>query len=340
MAIGSSLADQATYVSVLYWGREGCGKTTAALRMVNLIKNKKKGRVVLINAEAGAKKKALQQHGIDPSLVEIWPTDEQGPGHITAETLELEVVGPMREALAADPDSYAGVVWDSATEIARRLLEDVQKEGLAKAQRLGKNRGRWDIELQDHGIAASQVRSLLRQFRDMPIHLAITALERRDVDQNTGTVSYGPAMGPAVATDMMGLVDLVAWCQVEEIADEEWRTATFTPTTTRRAKDRYGVLPPALLDPFFDRVVAYVEGDMTRDNDPVRARMMEASAKQRGEAPKVPPPSEQVVPGGPAGQTIQDADATPAHNQQDTDDETAVGDENEADADALAGSEA
>lgn len=296
--IGQALSAQRTAVSVLMWGREGTGKTTAALRLTKL---NPKGKVVLINAEAGAKKEALVQHGIDAARIEVWPSEAQGPGHITYETIEAEVIGPMREALAKDPDAYIGVVIDSFSEVARRILEDVVAKAYDKAMRLGKNRDRWFVDLADHGVAASQMRSLLRRFRDLNVHLVITALERRDVDENGGGVSYGPALGPAVGNDTMGLVDLVGYCQVERVGDTDFRTATFTPTQTRRAKDRYGLLPVTMVDPFADRITAYVMGELTKESDPARKRLLAAVQSQStGESTK------------PEGSTTPASTATPA----------------------------
>lgn len=283
--IGQALSEHKTVVSVLLWGREGVGKTTSALRMTEL----GPGKVVLINAEAGAKKEALDQFGIDTSRVEVWPSESQGPGHITYETIEKEVVEPMRAALAVDPDAYIGVVIDSFSEVARRVLEDVVAASYDKAIRLGKNRDRWFVDIADHGTAASQMRSLLRRFRDLGIHLVITALERRDVDEGTGAVSYGPALGPSVATDTTGLVDIVAYCAIERVGEENFRTATFTPTQTRRAKDRYNKLPVTMVDPFTDRVVAYVSGTMTKENDPARRRLIDAVQAQGAPAPATTP---------------------------------------------------
>lgn len=279
MAIGSTLENQRLYVSLLLWGREGTGKTTDALRLTQC----GKGKVVLINAEGGAKKKPLADQGIDTSRVEIWPPDEQGPGYITFDTIHDEVIVPLREALTENPDSYIGIVIDSFTEVARRTLEQAAADSLIKAQRLGKSRDRWQTTLEDHGTSASMMRALLRELRDLPCHLVITALERRDVDQNTGVVVYGPAMGPAVGTDTMGLVDLVGFCQVEEIGTETFRTATFTPTPLRRAKDRFGAMPVKLADPFADRIVGYITGDLDRSNDPVRARVIAAAQALEGE---------------------------------------------------------
>lgn len=279
--IGQPLSNQRMQVSVLLWGREGTGKTTDALKLTEV----GPGRVVLINAEAGAKKEALVRHGIDVSRIDVWPSEEQGPGWITYEHLEAEVIDPLRAALEKDPDAYVGVIIDSFTEVARRVLERVSAEAMEKAIRLGKNRDRWQVDLADHGIAASQMRSLLRRFRDLPCHLVITALERRDQDNDGGGVTYGPAMGPSVATDTMGLVDLVGFTAVETVGGEEFRTATFTPTLTRRAKDRYGLLPITMVDPFIDRIINYVSGDLSRDNDPARKRLLDAVSAAASSTP-------------------------------------------------------
>lgn len=283
--IGQGLDTQRTAISVLQWGREGTGKTTNGLSMV---KTRDVGNVVLINAEAGAKRQALIQHGIDPKRIEVWPPEDKGPGYITYDTLVTEVVNPMRAALAKDPDAYIGVVIDSFTEVARRLLELAVAEAYAAAQAMGKKRSRWFVGLEDHGVAASQMRSLLRAFRDLNVHLVITALERRDVDQDTSAVTYGPAMGPAVGTDTMGLVDLVGFCQVERFGETDFWTSTFTPSPTRRAKDRFGLMPVSMVDPTFDRILGYVEGEINRDNDTSRARLLKTIADAKNEAPSEP----------------------------------------------------
>jgi hypothetical protein len=275
-----------------------------------------KGKVVLINAEAGAKKQALRLHGIDASRIEVWPPEDKGPGYITYETLEAEVIKPMQEALAADPKAYIGVVIDSFSEVARRLLEKVTADAYADAMRLGKNRSRWFVGLEDHGVAASQMRSVLRRFRDLGIHLVITALERRDVDQNTSAVTYGPAMGPAVGNDTMGLVDLVGFCQVEKLGGEDFWTATFLPTQTRRAKDRYGLMPATMVSPYFDRIAGYVDGELTRENDPERKRLLETLAAANADG-ATPPPADAE-----SGKTTADeAPATPAETPEPNGDE-------------------
>lgn len=270
--LGASLADMATYVTLLYWGPEGTGKTTGALRMTELPEAKATGKkVMLIDAEAGAKVKALRQRGVDVSRVEVWPRPEDGgPGALSFEGL-YDLASELRER----SEEFIGWVWDSGGEITKRLLDQVTAEAREKDERLGKARGRFQINLEDHGVASAMLRELLRHYRDLPMHGVITALERRDTDNDTGRVKYGPAMAPAMANDAAGLVDIVMFMEIEEVGGEPVRVGKTTPTRIRRAKDRFGVLPPKLPDPYFDRVVAYVEGELTAENDPVRARIRE-----------------------------------------------------------------
>lgn len=268
--LGSSLEDQVTYVTELVWGPEGTGKTTDGLRMTELASGKKQ-RVLLIDAEAGAKKQALKQRGVDVSRVDVWPTEEDGgPGALTFEGM-FDLADDLRE----QAEFYIGWMWDSGTEITKRLLDNVTADARVKDAQLGKARGRFQVNLEDHGVASAMLRELLRKFRDLPMHGVITALERRDVDNDTGRVKYGPAMAPAMANDAAGLVDLVIYKTVDQLGDRSIRSGHSVPTTIRRAKDRYGVLPPKLADPYFDRIVQYVNGDLTRDSDPVQKEIRE-----------------------------------------------------------------
>lgn len=282
--LGATLADMATYVTALYWGPEGTGKTTDALRMTELHPKK---RVILIDAEGGAKVAALKQRGIDVSRIEVWPRPEDGG----PAALNFEGLFDLAEDLGLQWEEYIGWVWDSGTEITKRLLDQVTGDARAKDAAIGKQRGRFQVNLEDHGVASSMLRELLRKFRDLPMHGVITALERRDIDNDTGKVKYGPNMSPAMANDAAGLVDLVIYKTVDMIGENPVRSGHTLPTKTRRAKDRFGVLPPKLADPYFDRVVGYVNGELTRENDPVQTHIREmakavaeAAANPKGNA--------------------------------------------------------
>jgi hypothetical protein len=272
----ASLEEQEDKVSALLYGREGSHKTT------NTLEASKRGRVFVINAEAGVKRNALIQHGIKPGNVELWPDN---PSQLTIERLEDKAL-ELRDDLEKDGESWYAAVFDSFTEIANRLLEKEVQRAVEKAARLGKARDRWQIELGDRGVTATQLRTTLRLFRDLPVHLFITALERRDVDQKTSEVTYGPALSPAVAVDTMGLADLVLYCRPEEIGGEIFSVAYSTAFELRRAKDRFNVLPTKMVLPTATRLIDYVEGVLDKDSDPERKRAIAAMQAEAGTTPE------------------------------------------------------
>lgn len=262
MPIGEDLSTAKDSLSMLMYGKEGSGKTTGALQLSRL------GRVLLINAEGGSKRLPLKTQGVVLENIETWPKGGD-VDHITFESIEEEVFVQLKIALEKDPNAYVGVVIDSFSELSRRLVDKAASAGRLADIAKGKQRGQFQIDLDDWGTMTTMMRVILRRFRDLGIHLIITALERRDIDANTGDVQYGPAVGPALGQDTMGMVDIVVWTQVELIGadDVEFFTGTTRPREMHRAKDRFGVLPVRMIDPTADRILAYIEGSLDKKTD-------------------------------------------------------------------------
>lgn len=274
MPIGEELSLAKEPLTILYYGKEGTRKTTDALLL------SKRGRILLINAEGGAKPTALRSQGVVIENIDTWPKGGD-VDEITFQAIEEEVYVPLRKALEDDPTSYIGVVIDSFSELSRRLVDKAAAAGREADRVKGKPRGQFQIDLDDWGTMTTMMRLILRRFRDLGIHLVITALERRDTDDN-GYVQYGPAVGPAVGSDTMGLVDIVMWTQVEEIGPDlvEFGIGTTKPRERHRGKDRFGVLPTRMADPSADRILDYVEGTLTKANDPRHLAAVKEAKKQ------------------------------------------------------------
>lgn len=269
-----SLADDSEFVNTLYYGKSGTGKTLAAAHMAKL------GPVVFINAENGLKKRAVKQHGIDPANILIFPGDGE-----TISFKEIEDLGwALKAELDDDPTRYAGIVWDSASETHKVLLTAQANKAWEKAQRAGRERDRFFIDRPDYGAMTEQMRTLVQFYRDLPCHMAITALERRDQDDD-GKVQYAPAVTPALQADLIGWMDIIGHTYVEtfKATGPEYR-ADFEPAGKYQAKDRFEALPKMLVDPFFDRIVGYVRDEITSDNDPVMnaARKRQAARIKAG----------------------------------------------------------
>jgi AAA domain len=266
------LDDSTDHLSVMYYGVEGTGKSTDALQMTLL---PEPGIVVAINAEGGMKKGALTAMGVDTSRVLVYPK----PGErVTFDGLE-RLFFQLATRLGDDPDSVLGVIWDSSTDIVQELLDQVVEDVMATQQAiLDRNKGarsgniklrdRFDNDRDDYRRMSNQVRSLLRKYRYLPCHFVVTALMRRDEDETTKRVTYGPAVTPALQADLLGYVDMVLHCQVADVADASVYFATSKPTRTHRGKDRLHVLPTELVNPGFDRLTKYVTGELTDETDP------------------------------------------------------------------------
>lgn len=263
----TDLDTEPDYASVLIYGREGTRKTTSALKLTNLPDS---GNVLVINAEGGLKTAALRSHGVDTGRIKLWPKRGQ---RVTFDALEA-LFYRVADDLEKDPDSWAGVVWDSITEIYKTLIDvqvdtvmDKQSKLGAKGVRTQNHRERFDVVRDDYSVMSQQVRQLMRKFRYLPCHFVITALERRAEDEDTKRVRYGPNLNPALQSDVMAYVDIVMRNQVD---NDGLGTGDTRPTKRQHAKERYNVLPGELVDPTMDRVVAYIRGELTPDTDPVQ----------------------------------------------------------------------
>lgn len=264
---GKTLEDSVEFVRALFYGPYGSGKTTSAARMACL------GKTVFLNVEGGLKKRPLLE--LDVPLANI-----QVENLKTYDEID-ELFWTMKEELDDDPDAYAGLVIDSGSELVARFLEQVRKDEHAKKAKKAERRGeeftesRFFNDRSYYGDVTGMVSELVRHFIDLPCHFCVTALPRRDQDDD-GAVTYGPAVNPAVQGVLTGLVDVVGYFE----AEEDLFTARFRSTKTKQAKDRFGALPNRLVDPFFDRVVAYVNDELDAESDPKQIAAREASKKK------------------------------------------------------------
>lgn len=242
-AIGVPLDGSTSPLKVLYYGRHGTGKTTAAALAASADTT---GNVLVIDAEGGLKDRALADRGVETDRIRRWPEPGQ---RITVEMLE-ELHDNLREELESNPGSWYAVVFDSITELHLLMREN------ATAWRVARARVDVDpdeIDRNDYNRMTTQMRRIVRLFRDLPCHIVFTALERTE---ETGEIR--PALSPALAGDLMGYVDLVgrtAMVRGQSIA-------RFEPTANIHAKDRTNQLPPILANPRFDRLVAIADGKL------------------------------------------------------------------------------
>lgn len=279
------------YVNGLWWGKEGSGKTTDVMTAAN------HGRILVVNAESGLKKKPLADFGIDLQNIVPWPADADREQLMTYDGLD-SLFWQLKADLVADPESWYAVVFDSFSEIYTTFVRNEvtrqyeKNKTLPVARQKEYREDEFFTDRSDYGVATDQLRVLLRKFRDLPCHFLATALERRDVDEDTSTVSYGPAVGPALQTSLLGYMDVNIHCEaaILEVGPDPDTDAVDTfigltrPDGKNRAKDRFRTLPRRMANPTFDRVHAYLEEQVLPDDDPVQKEYLATRQAARAES--------------------------------------------------------
>lgn len=268
----ATLEDVQEYLRLVYFGREGSGKTSAALDATS------EGKVLVINAEGGLKKKALLARGVDVSRVEIWP-NPANPVPITHRSLD-RLFRRLKAAFAEDPNAFYLVVIDSSTEVNLLLTNSVSDDRVKK-DAVTDPFDKFFTDRSDYGTSGKMFRDLLRKFRSLPCHLVITALERRDEDEDTKKVTYGPNVSPAVQTDLAGQMDVILYTR-EGSGNLPYR-ALVRGVSKYRTKDRFGSLPDVLAEPSFTRVLAYVEGDLDEKADDLQQTLTPKKKRENTE---------------------------------------------------------
>lgn len=271
-----SLDDDPEFVSVLYYGPNGTGKTTDLAHMAHL------GEVIYMRADRGLKARPLRAMGVPTSRIQ--PVDSLDPDDLLRRSWE------WAENLHADPAAFTGVCLDTVGELIKRRMEAVVDSEWDKMVKAAEKRGeepdkdkRYFVDRDYWQPITQQLRRLVRFWTDMPCHVGIAAQTRRDVDDDESTVQVGPDTNPAFQGDLIGYMDIVVRTEVDGYWPDGEQVFIGHPRREGKylGKDRLHVLPRILVEPTFDRIVAYATGQMDKDSDPRQAQYRELVKERR-----------------------------------------------------------
>ncbi len=263
------------YARVCYYGDPGSGKTGHAATLANL------GRVPFFLAEPGLKYGPLKRRGINvDNIKEV--------RNVTS-ALMMEKFWQIKARLDDQPGFYSGAVLDTLGVLVNKEVAAIRKrdyeKAVAKAEAAGEEyegppRNKfgkaWDV----FGEMTADLREVIENYVDLPMHLVFTSHVRRDDDEDTASVQYGPASSPAVQHDV------IAW--FDTIIRTERRGKFFIGHTVASddgrwlAKDRDDALPRPIMNlPTMERIIAYINGDLTEKNDPIQAEWVAHVKKEK-----------------------------------------------------------
>lgn len=265
-----SLADENEWARICLYGEWGSGKTTSAAHAANL------GPVRHWDAELRLKPGPLRRLGIPVDRIEPFRNIAFDQLKSDIEKVREDLYdaenGDWDATTQDEPVRWAALVNDSVTEITKTLLDFVIARNVTESTRRAQKRGEevkinpFQVDVDYYGEVVQEYRALLREMRNLDCHLVFTAQERRDTDKDDGRVKVGPGTLPAIQSELMGYCDIV----VHTYREGRYFLGLTESGTKYMAKDAFGVLPPIMVNPTVDRIVAYMREDVTIDTDPVQ----------------------------------------------------------------------
>jgi KaiC/GvpD/RAD55 family RecA-like ATPase len=263
------------HFNMLVYGKSGVGKTTLAGSAQAVPEMQ---RVLIVDIEGGVLSLRREFPDVDVVRVQSWREMQQVYDH-----------------LYAGGHGYRTVVLDSLTEIQKFNMDDIMRKLVEQ-----KDARDEDVpSLREWGKNLEQIRRFVRAFRDLPLNVIFTALVREDKDSMLRPINV-PSLSGKMAGEVAAFLDIVLFYSVKEVTDadnnkKQVRVLQSQATETTTAKDRSGLLPPALVNPTMEELYDII---IRRTG-----KMMETKAKAavqaapRAVAPKAPAakPQEKVT---------------------------------------------
>jgi hypothetical protein len=229
--------ERETHFNVMLYGRSGVGKTwlSGSSHLVPEMK-----RVLYIDIEGGIM-----------TLRRDFPE---------IETVRIKSWGDMQKVydeLYAGGHGFNTVILDSLTEIQKFNMEQI----MIKLMEENNSRDMDVPSLREWGKNLEQTRRFVRAYRDLPINVIFTALEREDKDRLNRPVKL-PSLSGKMAGEVAAFLDIVLYYNMKEVEDNEGkrqvRVLQSKATETTIAKDRSGLLPPIMVDPTMEQIFDFV----------------------------------------------------------------------------------
>lgn len=221
-------------INMLVYGQSGIGKTTLAGSADEVPEMRD---VLFVDMENGTESLRKSYSNVETVSVKSWA--------------EMQSV---YDDLHRGNHPFQTVILDSLSECQTFNMSTIMKELVERKTDEGKVVDPDVPSFREYGKSLTQMRGIIRAFRDLPMHTIFTALEKTDKDEKTGQVTVSPLLTGRLAQEIGAFLDVVMYYYVKEIPLEGGETETKRILLTRKttkfiAKDRTGNLPTTIVDP-------------------------------------------------------------------------------------------
>lgn len=167
------------------------------------------------------------------------------------------------EVVHSSDNPYRSLVIDSLSELNYLTLSEV----VSAAVKSDRGHDPDVPERQDYLRSSTQMRKLIRFFRDLDMHTIFTAQANEKENPQTHRMQAVPNLTGKLVFEVPGLVDIVAYLGVMDDADEEGdpivvRSLLVQPTGRfmAKARDEDGRLGEAIDDPTLPKIMDLLDG--------------------------------------------------------------------------------
>lgn len=247
------------YLKLLIYSPPGHGKTSL---LGTVVGDKRLSPMLLIDFEAG-----VQSIRSKCRLLKLEQLGTVKPDVKMIDVVKVKTWDDfdfVHAFLAKGEHGYMSVALDSVSEMNYMNLQEAIEDGKIKDVRHDPD----VAEQRDYLRSATQMRKLIRSFRDLDLHTIFTCGSQEAQDPNTKLMQIRPALTGKLALEVPGLVDVVGYLAVSESDPDKDGNVTVSrilltqPTGKYMAKDRSegGKLSPMLVNPSLVNILDIMEG--------------------------------------------------------------------------------
>ncbi len=240
--------------SWLFYGRAGTGKSTLASTFP--------GKVLFLDIRDEGDDSYSDVEGVEVRDITSWE--------------ELE---DTYWWLKQNPGVYSTVVWDTVTQAQQLLVEEI---GERKKLKKGKVAGDWGtMTKQDWGDVASQLKTWITNYRDLPMEVVFLAQDRVfNMDDDEGSAEgvidpeVGPRLSPSVKSHLCAAVSVIGSTFIrrrevvkkvegktrrKEVIEYCLRLGPSASYITKIRKAKSVDLPNFIADPSFEEILEIIQ---------------------------------------------------------------------------------
>jgi hypothetical protein len=228
------------------------------------------GKTVLLGSAAGDDRLCPMllidfEGGIDSILSKVREIQLDEIGKIDPQIDKIDVVRVYHWTefdraydLLSKSKTYKTVAIDSLSELNYLNLTEITAQAIKADSRHDPD----NPQREDYGRSSTQMRRLIRQFRDLPLHCILTCGAKEEEDAKSRKSQVRPNLTGKLTNEVPGLVSTLGYLAIVEDQQGPYRALICQPDERFMAKDRSegGKLGTIVAEPTLPYLLDLLEG--------------------------------------------------------------------------------